>query len=165
MESGFFTLPNITSNEIRLMYDLHSDLGNFSSSPSLSSSRSSSTSSTASYERTDTSLGTASLNLNDEYSFTCVHPSSPNYPYYVSAEYHVGEFDQPYMPGRFMFGNVLPGRRHVDQEMILAETPATVHDEAGFNVEIDYLDAREGKHPGKGYKEGGLHEGCSRKTC
>lgn len=84
-----------------------------------------------------------------EYVFVCPFRNSGSssnraiIPYYVSKEYDVGPFGEPYMPGRFIFGNLVPKHPNSLFYMILAEEPASTFTDTNFNVELYYLQIRK----------------------
>lgn len=90
----------------------------------------------------------------EEYIVACpVRKRESNYifPCYVSKEYNVASFGDSYMPGRFIFLNLMAEytNHHSEFYIILAEEPGIAHTEPDFNVELHYLQIRMYVEPGK----------------
>lgn len=88
----------------------------------------------------------------EEYVFVCPLEDAVNdkvIPFYISKEYNVGPFDEPRMPGRFIFRN-LAQRVNIPYYMVLAEEPAIAYTEPGFSIESYYLQMRKYIQPGTG---------------
>ena len=88
-----------------------------------------------------------------EHVFACPVRSSLNndatiFPYYVSKEYNVGPFHEPYAPGRFVFGSLQSLVWHTQvrsafSHVMLAEQPAKAFHGSEFNIEEYYFRLRK----------------------
>lgn len=92
-----------------------------------------------------------------EFVFFCPLKNSSNnqlITFYVSKEYNVGISEIHQKSGRFIFGNFEPATGQMSQNreyVILAEEPAKVYKEPGFNVELHYLRIRKFIELGRKY--------------
>lgn len=96
------------------------------------------------------------LNVSDlydveEYVFVCPFQDAVDEDYeifyYISKEYNVSPSARWYKPGRFIFGVSSPTIPIA--YLILAEEPANVYTQPGFNIELHYLQRRNHVQTGK----------------